>query len=191
MIKFVKDKDAIWDTDSFDVILIGTSVYNHLSGGFQSKMRFKYPQIVEENNKIRYADLSNLGKRLTVEGTPTISLMYVCGYPTPKNPTINYDALSTCLSTANAEFKGKRVMTTLIGSTQFDGNGDRDKCLKIFEECTKDLDLTIYDYEQKKREAEIIEQRRYLKSLQYTDVEKYEQLKSVFDLYLKKLYLNG
>lgn len=117
--------------------------------------------------------------------------MYICNYPTTKQETLDYDALDRCLKTANAEFKGKKVLMTIVGSSEFDGNGDRDKCLKLIEENTKDLDVTIYDYEQKKRSVEIALQKRYLKNLKSTDKEKYEQLLSVFDLYLKKLYLNG
>lgn len=191
MIKFVKDKEPIWDTDNFDVLLIGTSIYNRLDGGFQSKIKFKYPIVDEENNKTKYADVSKLGSRLTVGTQPKISLMYICNYPTTKQETLDYDALDRCLKTANAEFKGKKVLMTIVGSSEFDGNGDRDKCLKLIEENTKDLDITIYDYEQKKRSVEIALQKRYLKNLKSTDKEKYEQLLSVFDLYLKKLYLNG
>lgn len=191
MIKFVKDKEPIWDTDNFDVLLIGTSIYNRLDGGFQSKIKFKYPIVDEENNKTKYADVSKLGSRLTVATAPKISLMYICNYPTTKQETLDYDALDRCLKTANAEFKGKKVLMTIVGSSEFDGNGDRDKCLKLIEENTKDLDVTIYDYEQKKRSVEIALQKRYLKNLKSTDKEKYEQLLSVFDLYLKKLYLNG
>jgi hypothetical protein len=191
MIKFVKDKEPIWDTDNFDVLLIGTSIYNRLDGGFQSKIKFKYPIVDEENNKTKYADVSKLGSRLTVGTAPKISLMYICNYPTTKQETLDYDALDRCLKTANAEFKGKKVLMTIVGSSEFDGNGDRDKCLKLIEENTKDLDVTIYDYEQKKRSVEIALQKRYLKNLKSTDKEKYEQLLSVFDLYLKKLYLNG
>lgn len=191
MITIVKDKDAIWDTDKFDVILIGGSIHNKLWGGFQSKLRFKYPQIEEANKKTKYADMSKYGTRLTVEGHPTISLMYMCGYVKPKVDTVRYDDFVHCLQTANAEFKGKKVMSTVIGASLFDGNGDKEKCLKIIEENTKDLDLTIYDYEQIKRSKEIELQKRYLRSLKFTDIEKYEKLKDSFDLYLKKLYLNG
>ena len=191
MIKFVKDKDPIWDTDNFDVLLIGTSIYNRLDGGFQSKIKFKYPKVDEENCKTKYADTSKLGTRLTIEIEPKVSLMYICEYPTTKQETINYEALDRCLKTANIEFKGKKVLTTIVGASEFDGNGDRDKCLKLLEENTKDLDLTVYDYEQKKRRDEILLHQRYLKSLKSTNKEKYEQLLSVFDLYLKKLYLNG
>lgn len=191
MITFVKDKDPIWDTDNFDVILIGTSVYNWMNGGFQSKIRFKYPKVDEENKKTRFGDMSKLGSRMTVYENPIISLMYMCGTHATKKDTVNYDALVKCLQTANAEFKGKKCMCTIIGASKFDGRGDREKCLKLLEENTKDLDLTVYDYEQKGRQEEIKEQRRYLASLRLSNDEKYEQLRSVFDLYLKKLYLNG
>ena len=191
MLKIIKDKDPIWDTDKFDVILIGTSIYNQLNGGFQSKMKYKYPIVDEKNRETKYADFSKLGTRITINDTPIISLMYICGYPRPNIDTVDYDSLTKCLLTANAEFRGKKIMATIIGSSQFDGNGDKDKCLKIIKDSTKDLDITLYDYEQKKRIDEIREQKMYLKSLQYTDIEKYNKLKNVFDLYLKKLYLNG
>ena len=191
MLKIIKDKDPIWETDKFDVILIGTSIYNQLNGGFQSKIKYKYPMVDEKNRETKYADFSKLGTRITINDTPTISLMYICGYPRPNIDTVDYDSLTKCLLTANAEFRGKKVLTTILGSSQFDGNGDKDKCLKIIKDSTKDLDITLYDYEQKKRADEIREQKMYLKSLQYTDIEKYNKLKDVFDLYLKKLYLNG
>ena len=191
MLKIIKDKDPIWETDNFDVILIGTSIYNQLNGGFQSKIKYKYPIVDEKNRETKYADFSKLGNRITINDTPIISLMYICGYPRPNIDTVDYDSLTKCLLTANAEFRGKKVMATILGSSQFDGNGDKDKCLKIIEGSTKDLDITLYDYEQKKRADEIREQKMYLKSLQYTDIEKYNKLKNVFDLYLKKLYLNG
>ena len=191
MLKIIKDKDPIWETDKFDVILIGTSIYNQLNGGFQSKIKYKYPIVDEKNRDTKYADFSKLGTRITINDTPIISLMYICGYPRPNIDTVDYDSLTKCLLTANAEFRGKKVMATILGSSQFDGNGDKDKCLKIIEDSTKDLDITLYDYEQKKRADEIREQKMYLKSLQYTDIEKYNKLKNVFDLYLKKLYLNG
>lgn len=191
MIKIIKDKDPIWDTDNFDVLLVGTSIYNRMDGGFQSKIKFKYPLTNMENNKTKYADVSKLGTRLTVGESPTVSLMYICRYPTTKKASVDYDALCQCLKTANAEFKGKMVLTTILGSSEFDGNGDKDKCLKLIDENTQDLELVVYDYEQKKRNSEINFQYRYLNSLEHTNPEKYEQLKSVFDLYLKKLYLNG
>lgn len=191
MLKIVKDKDLIWDVEQFDVLLVGTSIYNQLNGGIQSKLKYKYPIIEEKNSTTKYADSSKLGTRLTIEGKPIISLMYICGYPRPNTNTLDYESLIRCLKTANAEFRGKKVGMTIIGSSQFDGCGDKIKCLQIIEENTNDLDVTVYDYQQKKRKEEIEEQKKYLKSLQYIDNDKYNKLKNVFDLYLKRLYLNG
>ena len=112
MLKIIKDKDPIWETDKFDVILIGTSIYNQLNGGFQSKIKYKYPIVDEKNRETKYADFSKLGTRITINDTPTISLMYICGYPRPNIDTVDYDSLTKCLLTANAEFRGKKVLTT-------------------------------------------------------------------------------
>lgn len=56
-------------------------------------------------------------------------------------------------------------MTTIIGSTKFDGKGDKEKCLKIIEENTKDLDLYVYDYEQISISEEINRQNNYFANL--------------------------
>lgn len=189
--EIIKDKDPIWDVDNFDVVLVGTSIYNQLNGGFQSKIRFKFPEVEIKNKETKYGDMSKFGTRLTIYGKPTVSLLYFSASQYHNKDTVDYKALENCLLTANAEFKGQRVITTLLGASQFDGNGDRDKCLSLIENTTKDLDLVVYDYVQKKRRDELTEQRKYLSSLQYTNPEKYKQLKSVFDIYLKKLYLNG
>jgi len=193
MITFIKDKEPIYDTESYDVVLIGTSTHNDLRGNFQSKMRIKYPIIEKVNNKTPYGDLRKLGKRVTIDDNkPIISLMYMCTYPSRKSNYIDYDALEKCLMTANAEFKGKKVMTTVIGSTQFDGKGDREKCLSIMERCTKDLDLYVYDYEQITTREEIIRQDEYFKKLRKQYKDDKEMLKKLKDLKIemrRKTYL--
>lgn len=186
----VKDKDLIWDTDKFDVILVGTSIYNLLTQGFQSKMVVKYPHILEPNNSTPYADKRKYGKRLTIEGTPVISLMYICGYPHSKRDYLNYEALEHCLATANSEFKGKKVATTVLGSSLFDGNGDKQKCLDIIESTAKDLDLTVYDFPQYNRRKEIAmvcsKWNEYAKRGEW---KKWRELKNHKDEIIAKLYL--
>ena len=166
MITIVKDKEPIYDTDNFDVVLMGVSTHNILMGNFQGKMGIKYPIVEKVNNSTPYADLRKLGKRVTIDDNkPIISLMYICTYPSRKDDFIDYDALENCLRTANAEFKGKKVLTTMLGSTKFDGKGDRDKCMKIIEECTKDLNLYVYDYEPITIKEEIKRQNRYFSGI--------------------------
>lgn len=185
----IKDKDAIAFTDDYDVVLVGTSAYSTLGNGFQSKIRFKYPEIDEINSKTPFGDFRKLGKRLTVDGSPTISLLYICGYPRRGVVSINYEALERCLLTATAEFKGKRVMTTVLGSTQFDGNGDRDKILEIMERSTRGLDLDVYDYRQLARKEEVDYWKRKIFLIKDIDRKKYIKLVKGRNEILRRLYL--
>ena len=157
MMEIVTGKDLIWDTDNYDVILVGTSIYNLLTQGIQSKLVVKYPdmKLEDANNGTPYADIRKLGKRITIEGTPSISLMYICKYPHSKRVFLEYEALEKCLDSANMEFKGKKVATTVLGASRFDGNGDKDRCLDIIERHTRDIDLYVYDYEQLRKRDEI------------------------------------
>jgi hypothetical protein len=186
----VKDKDLIWDTDKYDVILVGTSIYNLLTQGFQSKLTMKYPYIVDANNSTPYADKRKYGKRLTIQGTPIISLMYICGYPHSKRDYLNYEALEHCLATANAEFKDKNVATTILGTSLFDGNGDRERCMKIIEDNTDKLNLTLYDFPQYNRRKEIAmvcsKWNEYAKRGEWR---KWKELKNHKDEIIAKLYL--
>lgn len=197
----IKDKDPIWETEKYDVILVGTSIYCMLTNGFQSKIRFKYPHVDDANNKTPFGDKRKLGKRLTVEpiedGQPIISLLYIANYPHSKRVFVDYEALENALATANAEFKGKKVMTTLLGESAFDGNGDREKLLKIIEENTKDLDLDVYDYKQLPRLREkglimskLITRRRRERGENKLTKTYYKPVWEGLDKILKELYLN-
>lgn len=195
-VTIIKNKEAIYDTEEYDVVLVGVSTHNMLMGNFQGKMAIKFPIFEKVYNKTAYGDLRKLGKRITIddlgEGKPIISLMYICTYPSIKKDFIDYDALEKCLRTANAEFKGKRVMTTLLGSTRFDGKGDRQKCLNIIRKTTNDIDLYVYDYEQITLVEEARRQVGYFKKLkqQYkNDKEKLEQIKEMAKEMRKKTFL--
>lgn len=190
--QIIEGKDLIWYTDDYDVILIGTSVYNMLTQGIQSKMVVKYPdmKLEEANNATPYADMRKLGKRVTVEGSPTVSLMYICGYPHSKRVFLSYEGLQKCLDSANTEFRGKKVATTLLGTSRFDGNGDRTKCLEIIEKSTKGLDLDVYDYEQLRKRDEI--KSVYQKFNEYAmrgDWKTWYQLVDQKEEIIKKFYL--
>ena len=185
----IKDRDAIAYTDNYDVVLVGTSPYCLLNTGFQSKIRFKYPFVDEANMSTSYGDRRKLGKRLTIDGEPVISLMYIFTYGKGWYTILDYDALERCLRTAAAEFKGKRVMTTLVGGTKFDGNGDRDKVLSLIKECTMGLDLDVYDYKQMQRHDEINAWKRKIFLIKNTDRKRYAELTKGRNEILKRLYL--
>ncbi len=187
MITIIKDRDPIWEVKDYDVVLVGTSIYSMLTNGFQSKIASMFPDLDKENMNTRYGDRNKLGRRLTANNiTPIVSLMYICGYPHSKRVFIDYDALENCLATADAEFKGKKVMTTMLGTTRFDGNGDREKVLDIIEKNTKNINLFVYDYEQLDKR---IERDTVINKLREEDYEKYLAIKKNINEYYKKFYL--
>lgn len=188
--QIVYNKDLIWYTQQYDVIMVGTSYYNLLTQGFQSKMRVKYPQIEDANNSTPYADKRKLGKRITIDGMPQITLMYICGYQNSKRVFLDYEALQQCLISANEEFKGKHVACPILGSSQFDGNGDKERCLDIIKSNTPDLDLTIYDFQQYERRKEIaMELSKWNKYKYKNGSRKYFALLKHKDEYIANLYL--
>lgn len=192
-VTIIKNKEPIYDTDDYDVVLVGVSTHNQLRGNFQAKIGKKYPIVEEVYDNTPYGDLRKLGKRITFDDLqPIISLMFVCTYPSRKGAFLDYDALEKCLKTANAEFKGKKVMTTIVGASTFDGKGDRRKCLKLLRDCTKDLDLYVYDYEQITLRQEYDRQVKYFKKLkeQYKDdKEMLEKIKQTAEEMRKKTYV--
>lgn len=187
----IKDKDLIFDTDQYDVILVGTSIYCMLTNGFQSKMALKYPFIEKRNNELPYGDYKKLGTRLTCQdgNSPIISLMFICNYPNKKRVSIDYNALTNCLSTALNEFKGKSIATTVLGSSEFDGNGEKDKIIDIIKNCDYTDNLTLYDYAQIDKNKEISIEKKKLNDYKLTDYEKYQELWNDRDNILRKLYL--
>ena len=189
MLNFIKNRDAIWDTDKYDVVLLGTSIYCMLTNGFQSKMRLKYPYIEQANDSTNYGDKRKLGKRLTLEGTPIISLLYIANHPHSKREFIDYNALEHALATANAEFKGKKVLTTVLGCSRFDGNGDRNKVIPMMERLMQNMYVDVYDYLQLPKRDEIRLYFNKIKTFEKTDLAKYEQLWPIRKELIKDLYL--
>ena len=189
MLNIIKDKEPIWETDKYDVILVGTSIYCMLTNGFQSKMRLKYPYIDAINDSTNYGDSRKLGKRLTIQGKPIISLMYIANYPHRKRVFVDYDALEHAMATANAEFKGNKVLTTMLGCSRFDGNGDRDKVLEILKANSYNMDLDVYDYIQLEKRKEISLYFKKLRSIEFTEPEKFNQLWPIKKQLIKELYL--
>ena len=61
----------------------------------------------------------------------------------------------------------------MMGSSRFDGNGDKERILKMYEECMTDCDVTIYDYEQKSRDEEYMEMFVNEKKIKDVDPKKY------------------
>lgn len=182
----IKGKDAVFETDNYDVVLIGTSVYDILSHGFQGKVAIKYPHVAEANHKQTYGDVRRLGTRVTVEkeGCPIVSLLYICRYPKKGLKSLDYDALQRCLETAAMEFKGKRIITTVMGASDFDGEGNKRKILSMMRKAFKDMDVDVYDYPQFCVHDERMEKAKQLISMGVSNGKRRVEI-------LRKLYLRN
>lgn len=178
MVKVIKDIDLYNDVDKYDAILIGTNINCSMSQGFQRKIMLNYPYVQEENMKTKYGDEKKLGTVLECkkEGLPTFILLYIAKGNT--RPDINkeylsYEALENCLKIINILYKGHNLASTFIGTSKFDGNGDNERVMKMISENTKNVNLTIYDYEQLSRADELKKIRTEELKLKETDIDAY------------------
>lgn len=181
--KIVKDIDLFEHVGEYDVVLIGTNTYCTMSQGIQLKVMLNYHYVYEKNLETRYGDPEKLGTVLECasKDEPTFCLCFITsGYnfrPDIQKDYLSYESLEKCLKLVNVLYKGKRVACPLLGNSRFDGNGDKDKILEIFENSTPDIDLTVYDYYQKSRAEEMKEVR--MKELEVKEKNREEYYKMV------------
>ena len=164
MIKIIKEIDLFDNVKDYDIVLVGTNIYCNLSQGFQRKVMLNYPYVQEMNMSTKYADKKKLGTILECknEGNPTFLLLYITEgnfRPDLKKDTLSYESLEKCIKLINILYKGMNIACPFLGSSRFDGNGDKDKILKIIESNSKNVNITIFDYEQKSRAEELKETR--------------------------------
>ena len=164
MINIIKDIDLFDNVKDYDIVLVGTNIYCNLSQGFQRKVMLNYPYVQEMNMSTKYADKKKLGTILECknEENPTFLLLYITEgnfRPDLKKDTLSYESLEKCIKLINILYKGMNIACPFLGSSRFDGNGDKDKILKIIENNSKNVNITIFDYEQKSRAEELKETR--------------------------------
>jgi hypothetical protein len=168
MLTIIKDIDLINDIEKYDVILVGTNCYCNMSKGFQQKVKYFYKNVFELNLSSKYGDSTKIGKRIsTKQGNQIFSLCFITNgfdFSSNKNKDyLDYSGLTNCLKTANNEYSGLKVATTLMGCEKFDGNGDREMVLKILSENSSKINLFVYDYIQKTTQEEFSEKVKELK----------------------------
>ena len=182
MINIIKDKPLITEVGNYDVTLVGTNVYCTLSNGFQRDVMLWYQYAQDINMTTRYGDVSKLGTILECakENEPTFCLLFITrGYnfrPHVESDYLSYEALEKCLKLVNIKYRGKKIAAPLLGASRFDGNGDRDVIIRLFNECLTDVNIDVYDYYQKSAK-ELKDERFYeLQKLKWTDRAKYKEL---------------
>lgn len=182
MITVIQDEDIMTHILEYDVILIGTNVYCTLSQGVQREVALNYPYVRELNFKTKYGDESKMGNILEckAEDEPLIILLYICrGYPCKKvtgDDYLSYDSLEKCLKLVNAKYKNKKIACPLLGCSRFDGNGDKEKVMEIFQKNTTNLNVTIYDYFQKSRNEKQIATRKKEMEVKAKDYQAYYEM---------------
>lgn len=153
MISTICDKDPIYDIFDYDVILIGTSIKNSLNNGFQHKIAKSFPFVKKSNNETRYDDRDKLGTVRVVTDKTVPSIIFLLCYITKghyrNTDCLDYEALEKCLKIVNRHFKDKRILTTVLGHSSFEGGGDKDRIIGMMETLLSDCEsVTVYDYEQ-------------------------------------------
>lgn len=156
MISIIKDIDLYDHFNEYDIILIGTNIYCSMGQGIQLKVMLNYPYVYDKNLETKYGDMNKLGTILecTKEGEPTFCLCFIVKgnfRPDLQKDYLYYESLEKCLKLINVLYKGKKVACPLLGASRFDGNGDKERIYKIFNECITDVDVTIFDYFQLSR----------------------------------------
>lgn len=181
MINIIKDVDLYNHLNEYDLILIGTNIYHQMPHGIQLKVMLNYPYVYNKNLETKYGDMEKLGTILecSSKGEPTFCLCFIVKgnfRPDLQKDYLLYDSLESCLKLINILYKGKKIACPLLGASRFDGNGDRDKIMEIFNRCMSDVELTIFDYFQPSRDEEVIEMLRNEYKVKENDWEAFHKL---------------
>lgn len=152
MVTIIKDKPLIENIFDYDIIIVGTGIHNSLGNGFQHDIKINFPFVEDALKKTPYADKRKLGTVTVVKSTPLYCLGFIHsgGYRKDLNPVyLNYEALNDALHLIDNNFKNKRIASSFIGCSQFDGNGDKERVLEIFNNLSGENEYFLYDYEQR------------------------------------------
>ena len=182
MINIIENEDIMNHIGEYDVILIGTNVYCTLSQGVQREISLNYPYVRTSNFSTKYGDISKMGTILECieENEPLIVLLYICrGYPCKKvngDDYLSYESLEKCLQLINIKYKDLNIACPLLGCSRFDGNGNKEKVLEIFERTLTNVNITIYDYFQQSRNEKQIATRKKELEVKARDYQAYYEM---------------
>jgi hypothetical protein len=190
MVNYIQ-KNLINHIYEYDVILVGTGIYNALGNGFQRDMRLVHPAIDKANKATLYGNKRKLGTVTVVnESNLLICLCFINKgrFRPDLNPEyVDYDAVKKCLELIKYNFQGKKIGTTLLGHDFFEGDGNEQQLKKIIEEVFTDVDIDVYMFKQEDYEAREHREWEYVKSLigtnEYRDEKKKYLWRRVFGVY--------
>lgn len=155
MVNIIKGKDLIEHVYEYSAILVSMGINNSMNNGFPYDVNINFPYVKKEESDLSpYGDKRKYGDILLINKYGLQFVMcYMAGNPYRKHddkPFLDYGHLRSCLKKVNEEFSGKgiKIASTILGEKKFEGNGDRDKIIEIFEECLSVVDIDLYDYKQ-------------------------------------------
>ena len=160
MTNYIQGEDLFNHIKEYDVILIGTGIKNSKSNGFQYKIARNLKYVYDKLNETNYDDKRKFGTCLVVPeayGFPTFVYCFICKsrYRVDIEPdTLDYEALESCLELVNSNFKGKKIASPLLGHNEYEGCGNKERIVSIFDKTCTDIDIDVYDYVQKSYEVE-------------------------------------
>lgn len=185
-INVVHEIPLIEEIFNYDLIIIGTGIHNALGNGFQHDMKINFPIIEEVVKKTKYADPRKLGTVSVINMKPIVCVGYIHkgGYRSDlKTDFLDYDALKSILELIDKNFEGKKIATTLIGCSKYDGNGDKTRVFSLFETLSDKNEYFIYDYEQ--RDYREVNNEKWASIIEQVDKIPYEELRRLKDEYIK------
>ena len=150
-VTIVKDKFLIEDIKKYTIVLVPMSANNSMNSGFAYEIGLNFPSIREKVQTTPYGDRRKFGTVSVFKDdgiTFCICFMHTGGQ-SKQAEYVKYDSLADCLDLININFKGKTVASPILGSTKYDGRGDKEKIINIFKEHCTDIDLILYDYEER------------------------------------------
>jgi hypothetical protein len=186
MVTIVKDKPLIEDVFNYDIIIVGTGIHNTLGNGFQHDIKINFPFVEDALKKTPYADKRKLGTVTVVKSTPLYCLGFIHsgGYRKDLNPVyLDYQALNDVLHLIDNNFKNKRIASSFIGCSQFDGNGDKERVLDMFNSLTGENEYFLYDYEQ--RDYREVNNEKWSEITAQVGKISHEELRKLKDEYIK------
>lgn len=151
--RIIKDRDLINDVMDYDVILVGLNNKNSMGNGFAHKVARSFPYVYDSNAATKYDDPGKLGSLRLVkqEGKPTFVLCYITKgrfQPYRHPDALDYEAMEKCIRLVSSHFTDKKIASTIMGVSEFEAGGDKEKVMAMFKKYCNDMDLTLYDYEQ-------------------------------------------
>ena len=185
-ITLVHDKPLIEDIFNYDIIIVGTGVHNALGNGFQYDVKINFPLVEYVVKQTPYADPRKMGTVSVINETPIfcVGFIHQGGYRKDLTPDyLNYDAVRDVLHLVDTNFKEKKIATTLIGCSLFDGNGDKNQVLEIFNGLSDNNEYFIYDYEQ--RDYREVHNEKWAEITALVGKIPHEELRKLKDEYIK------